>query len=44
MQLQMAAAMIAVLVMAAGTMAKCRGSVKTAGQSMANMMLKRCRG
>src|SRR5215207_5584990 len=43
MQLQMAAAMIAVAVMAAGTMAKCRGSVKTAGKSMANMMLKHCR-
>jgi drug/metabolite transporter (DMT)-like permease len=44
MQLQMAAAMIAALVMAAGTMAKCRDSVKSAGKSMANMMLKRCRG
>jgi len=44
MQLQMAAAMIAALVMAAGTMAKCHGSVKPAGKSMANMMLKRCRG
>src|SRR6185503_11215285 len=44
MQLQMAAAMFAALVMAAGTMAKCRDSVKPAGKSMANMMLKRCRG